>query len=488
MDNSLLYYLFVAYAFLVFGQEVPCSLGSPIPVLADVLPTVATTINDLRVNEILFGMVHNAMSSPSAGFYFFANHMNDPIVESLDAGYRGLSLDLCKCNGSLVFCHGGKEAGCGIGERDPIETFQQINEWITLHPTNVIMIWLQINESAGDSISMVDVDQIVNDVPLGTANRDFAKRLYQRQDEDLGYNDGINNNESLLWPTLSELIQKEQQILFFYMGGPDGTEKSNTGVHYFYEYGMSTHWSYSSVSDLEKTASNGCLIKRDSSSNRRDFFMVNNFVTKQFFGYNLRPSRSASEEINEASFLQPIVDACERIHRTNVNIISVDFWKTGNLIRYIDDHNSKLLSTYRPHRISSSTNANRPYRDKRTTSLQDYSVQPSYNKTKRSYTRIDKLVKALPAIDPRSSTDTRIKISTSSLEIDSYPQDNKLPPIQIHEDIIKQASKSTLLEESNEIFDVGLISNVPVSNLTSSSSIYGFLFAVALMVMTALSI
>jgi len=221
---------------------------------------------------------------------------------------------------------------------DPIETFQLINEWITLHPTNVIMIWLQINESAGDSISMVDVDQIVNDVPLGSANRDFAKRLYQRRNEDLDYRNGsINDNESLLWPTLSELIQKEQQILFFYMGGPDGTEKSNTGVHYFYEYGMSTHWSYSSVSDLEKTASNGCLIKRDSSSNRRDFLMVNNFVTKQFFGYNLRPSRSAAEEINEATFLQPIVDACERIHRTNVNIISVDFWKTGNLISLLNN-------------------------------------------------------------------------------------------------------------------------------------------------------
>jgi hypothetical protein len=44
----------------------------------------------MPVNEILFGMAHNAMSSPSAGFLLFANHLNDPIVESLDVGYRGL--------------------------------------------------------------------------------------------------------------------------------------------------------------------------------------------------------------------------------------------------------------------------------------------------------------------------------------------------------------------------------------------------------------
>ena len=45
-------------------------------------------ICDLPVDEVLFGMVHNAMSSPSAGFIFFANHVDDPIVESLDFGKK----------------------------------------------------------------------------------------------------------------------------------------------------------------------------------------------------------------------------------------------------------------------------------------------------------------------------------------------------------------------------------------------------------------
>ncbi len=58
---------------------------------------------DLPVNEILFGMVHNAMSSPSAGFIFFANHLDDPIVESLDAGKDGTNNpDHCYVGGTGV--------------------------------------------------------------------------------------------------------------------------------------------------------------------------------------------------------------------------------------------------------------------------------------------------------------------------------------------------------------------------------------------------
>ena len=39
------------------------------------LTLIVTTIERNKTNDI-----------KQAGFYFFANHMNDPIVESLDAG------------------------------------------------------------------------------------------------------------------------------------------------------------------------------------------------------------------------------------------------------------------------------------------------------------------------------------------------------------------------------------------------------------------
>ena len=408
-------------------------------------------------------------------------------------GYRGLSLDLCNCNGNLVLCHGGKEVGCGIGERDPIETLKFINEWITLNPNNVIMIWLQINESAGGPISLKDVDQLVKDVPLGTASLDFSERLYQRDRYD----------DDQEWPTLSKLIQNEQQILFFYMGGPDGGEESNTGIHYFYEYGMSTHWSYPSVSDLRDTASNGCVIQRDSS-NRRDFLMVNDFVTKSFWGYNFRPSQASAEVVNEGTFLQPILDACERTHKTKVNIISVDFWKSGSLIRFIDDQNSKLTlaKTY----IPSSSKNDRPSTEQRT-SVQNHTYQSSNTMTS-SYDGIDTIAshrkrqphsKRQRSFAPNDADTGNIllsmaipghrgldKVAPSLLDSNSYSQDNTLSTQQIDNDYIKQASVYAF--EANDD-NLNFESAAPVFShrftFTSFTSVS--LFVVTLAVMTTLA-
>ena len=96
-------YLHLFAAFLLLG-DVPCLFGKRFPV-EDGL-TLCNNVENLcglPVNEILFGMVHNAMSSPSAGFYFFANHMNDPIVESLDAGkYEDMQLKFIDSDRSLL--------------------------------------------------------------------------------------------------------------------------------------------------------------------------------------------------------------------------------------------------------------------------------------------------------------------------------------------------------------------------------------------------
>ncbi len=228
-----------------------------------------------------------------------------------------------------MFCHGGAETGCGIGGRDPIDTFSDINEWLIANPNNVIMIWLEINEPAGEPITLEDVESIVNAVPLGNSNRTFADRLFRRNVDDMN------------WPTLSELIQTEQQILFFFQGGPDGSVVPPPGLHYFYNYGASTDWSYTSVEDLESTTLNGCSIDRDSS-NRDDFLMLNAFVTETVFGIQVRPSVEAAEVVNTGGFLQPLLEACEEFNGKSVNIVSVDFWKSGNLPEVVNEFNANL--------------------------------------------------------------------------------------------------------------------------------------------------
>lgn len=55
----------------------------------------------LKVDEILFATAHNANHHNGLG----SNHERS-LEDALEAGYRGLQLDFCKCNGGLQFCHG----------------------------------------------------------------------------------------------------------------------------------------------------------------------------------------------------------------------------------------------------------------------------------------------------------------------------------------------------------------------------------------------
>ena len=58
----------------------------------------------LKVNEMMFAMVHNAMSSEEGNFMAGYNHYYG-LEKALVAGYRGINLDVCNCGGVLQFCH-----------------------------------------------------------------------------------------------------------------------------------------------------------------------------------------------------------------------------------------------------------------------------------------------------------------------------------------------------------------------------------------------
>ena len=63
------------------------------------------SICDLRADEVLYATLHNGMATFEDGFAFGPNHKYQ-LERSLEAGYRGLNLDLCNCGGETTFCHG----------------------------------------------------------------------------------------------------------------------------------------------------------------------------------------------------------------------------------------------------------------------------------------------------------------------------------------------------------------------------------------------
>jgi hypothetical protein len=117
---------------------------------------------NLPVNEVLFPMVHNAMSSYED--YFVAANNNESLEKALVAGYRGLMLDSCLCDGGLSkymedgakdlmeeiglidestetedvqktlgFCH----TYCDAGVRDPHRVLRNIKKFLDVNRNEV---------------------------------------------------------------------------------------------------------------------------------------------------------------------------------------------------------------------------------------------------------------------------------------------------------------------------------------------------------------
>lgn len=57
---------------------------------------------NLRANEILYATLHNAMATFEDGFIFGPNH-EKRLEGAVEAGYRGINLDICNCGGQTVF-------------------------------------------------------------------------------------------------------------------------------------------------------------------------------------------------------------------------------------------------------------------------------------------------------------------------------------------------------------------------------------------------
>lgn len=282
----------------------------------------------VQVTDAFYAMVHNAMAAVDNGFAFAANHIDDPIVESLTAGYRGLSLDICNCNGQLEFCHGNDIVGCGVGRVDPIQAFSEINDWIIANPNSVLLISLQINEEAGGAISLDMIQDLLQQVPNG-----WSDRLYDHWP--------ISSE----WPTFGELIEANQQVIFFYFQGPNGEGDHFPGLNYWYDFVWATGWEWASLSELESTLLDNCPLTRGEMATG-DFFLIESYVTeKALFGLQFLPSQTAAQQINTVEWMGNILDACLEIHGFSSAIVMVDFWSEGNLPTLMQQRNALLVGS-----------------------------------------------------------------------------------------------------------------------------------------------
>ena len=102
----------------------------------------------------------------------------------MEAGYRGINLDVCNCNGQYQLCHGK----CSFGTKDPVETFETINSFLDNNPTETIVVTLEINNDADEFVDLNELHSILSGV------EGLLAKLY------------VHEETAGRWPTLRETV------------------------------------------------------------------------------------------------------------------------------------------------------------------------------------------------------------------------------------------------------------------------------------------
>lgn len=292
-----------------------------------------TTICDLRVNEIMFAMAHNGFATKHDGFLNLYNHLL-PLEEAFHAGYRGISLDIGKCDGELALVH----EACALGTRVPIEVFDNIVSLLKRYPTEVVLINIQL-----DQVSIAEVYAFLQGIS------GLAEMLYN-------HNSGSSSNNTEetgeIWPTLGSLVESNQRILLFYHNAPtscsssaqnDGSNDNNsTNVETcppdfldWFSFAAETEFEFDNVEAVLNDTKSACQISRGGGgSSAVDFFGINMFTKI--------PQQTSSVVLNQKQTLQTQIQACQSLNGLAANVVSVDFWSQGNLPEVVQLHNDAL--------------------------------------------------------------------------------------------------------------------------------------------------
>mmetsp|Transcript_12021 Transcript_12021/g.24257 ORF Transcript_12021/g.24257 Transcript_12021/m.24257 type:complete len:366 (+) Transcript_12021:114-1211(+) len=284
---------------------------------------------DLPIDQVTWAMVHNAMSSEDDFFYAANNDLS--LEKALVEGYRGLMLDSCLCNGDTIvdviqdfvtgndedteenteeqylgFCHGT----CGAGSRKPETVLNNIKTFLDVNPNEVLILEFEVGEGTLELLY-----EAINDSGL---------EKYVLRDEE---NDGTVTT----WPTLQQLISSNRRLLLFaHNGGMESCATSTCpeGIFYTYDHFSQTNWNDGDTCELRGSV--------DTIPDKHGFFLMNHWKNDENLDL---PSKTNAEEFNTYEFLSTRLGKCdERVP----NIVAVDFWSTGDVLKFVEDQNTKI--------------------------------------------------------------------------------------------------------------------------------------------------
>ena len=282
------------------------------------------------VDKVVFPGAHNAMSNASIAGWMFPHHPND-IARMLDDGVRMLALDLhfgittggrvktdidnevggrgkieealgpegvaaaMRIRNRLVggedgqrgvfFCHGF----CELGAYEAGPTLVQIREFMAANPGEVVILVLE------DYLPVAVTDSLFK-----------ASGLF-----DYAYTGSVRP-----WPTLGQLVAANQRLIVFIESGQSGVAWLHGTVGEIQE----TPYSFHKPEDFS------CRPNRGGTEG--SLFLVNHWIET-----TPAPRASNAQVVNAYDFLLRRARACQRERGHIPNIISVDFYNFGDLVR-----------------------------------------------------------------------------------------------------------------------------------------------------------
>ncbi len=296
-----------------------------------------------RLDTVVFPTTHNAMGSSDQPTWFFpAQEAN--IAAQLGDGIRGLQIDahygyqvddrvltvvadegearrtyeavlgkqgvdaafrirqrlLGKPRGQqrIYLCHGF----CELGALELGAVFRSIRDFLREHPREVLIIVIQDEDVRPE---------------------DIARAADQSGLSDLVYRGPVTGP----WPTLGEMIQHHQQVLI----AAENQAGNVPWLHPAFEVFQETPF------DVRTVTSFSCEPWRGQT--RGTLFQLNHWITRV-----PAPRPSDAALVNSYDFLMTRARECMQERHKLPNLLAVDFYRTGDLFKVVDELNREGLA------------------------------------------------------------------------------------------------------------------------------------------------
>ena len=302
----------------VFSDETPVAA-------ADVGCNGHVELCDRPLNEVVFATTHNSMSISSVG-WVWPTH-DGGITEQLQAGVRGFLIDThywqteAQIDSYLVglppdmlptvenllaeqstllddlsrdgvyTCHGL----CLLGATPLVDMFTEFRAFLGDNPDEVLVFIIQ------DAISVEDTEAAMQESGL----IDYVYTPESRSE----------------WPTLGEMIAADTRLVVMAEEAEDGPEWYVNA----WAYTQENPYSIASLDDFS------CAPNRGETDNA--LFLLNHWIDR------VSPSRVDATRVNSYEFLMAQVRACQAERGQLPNLVAVNFYSLGDLMRVVDELN-----------------------------------------------------------------------------------------------------------------------------------------------------